>query len=94
VTHPDMTTLDPAALRTELVDSRKALEKDLGIEVVNFCYPAGQYNDEVVAAVEAAGYRGATTVDPGLADRNEPFTLKRIRINRGDGADALETALR
>ncbi|MGB0119494.1 MAG: polysaccharide deacetylase family protein [Solirubrobacterales bacterium] len=92
-THPDLPSLGPEALETELVGSKQKLENDLGIEIVNFCYPAGQYDDEVVAAVEAAGYRGATTVDPGLAERNEPFTLKRIRIDRGDGAEKLEASL-
>jgi len=33
-------------------------------------------------------------VDPGLAERSEPFTLKRIRINRGDSADTLATDLK
>ncbi|MGA7434134.1 MAG: polysaccharide deacetylase family protein [Solirubrobacterales bacterium] len=93
VTHPDLPSLDPDALETELVGSKEKLENDLGIEIVNFCYPAGQYDDEVVAAVEAAGYRGATTVDIGLAQRSEPFTLKRIRIDRDDGAEELEASL-
>ena len=93
ISHPDLTTLDPATLNKELVGSKRELEKDLGVEIVNFCYPAGQYNDAVVAAVEAAGYRGATTVDPGLAERSEPFTLKRIRIDQGDGAEELAASL-
>lgn len=88
ITHPDLTTLDPSALEQELVGSKQQLEKDLGIEIVNFCYPAGQYNDAVAKAVEAAGYRGATTVNPGLAEKSMPFELNRIRIDRGDdGAD-------
>ena len=59
------------------------------MKIVNFCYPAGQYNDTVIAAVEDAGYRGATTVNPGLARKDMPFELDRIRIAQGDGADAL-----
>jgi len=93
ITHPDLPSIDAATLETEVAGSKKQLEKDLGIEIVNFCYPAGQYDDAVVAAVEAAGYRGATTVDPGLADRGEPFTLKRIRIDQGFGAAELASAL-
>lgn len=88
ITHPDLTTLDPSALEQELVGSKEQLEKDLGIEIVNFCYPAGQYNESVAAAVEEAGYRGATTVNPGLAEKSTPYELNRIRIDRGDdGAD-------
>lgn len=93
ITHPDLTTIDAATLKQELVGSKRQLEKELGIEIVNFCYPAGQYNDEVIAAVEAAGYRGATTVNPGLGERSMPFELNRIRIDRGDGADALADKL-
>lgn len=89
ITHPDLTTLDPATLEQELVGSKQELEKDLGIEIINFCYPAGQYNDEVIAAVKKAGYRGATTVNPGLAEKSMPFELNRIRIDSGDGASAL-----
>lgn len=93
ITHPDLTTVDAATLEHELVGSKTQLERDLGIPIVNFCYPAGQYNDEVARAVEAAGYRGATTVNPGLGERSMPFELNRIRIDRGDGAEALATKL-
>ena len=39
----------------------------------------------LVAAVQAAGYLGATTTNPGLGKPTEAFTLKRIRINYSDG---------
>lgn len=93
ITHPDLTTLDPATLEQELVGSKEMLEKDLGIEIVNFCYPAGQYNAEVADAVEAAGYRGATTVNPGLGEKSMPYELDRVRIDNGDGADVLAEKL-
>lgn len=93
ITHPDLTTLDPGALEQELAGSKQQLEDDLGIEIFNFCYPAGRYNDQVKAAVEAAGYRGATTVNPGLAEKTMPFELNRIRINRGDSAQNLAEKL-
>ncbi len=93
ITHPDLPTLDPATLEQELVGSREMLEKDLGIEIVNFCYPAGQYNAEVADAVEAAGYRGATTVNPGLGEKSMPYELNRVRIDNGDGSDVLAEKL-
>ncbi len=89
INHPDLTTLDAASLEEEVAGSKKQMEKELGVKIVNFCYPAGQYNDTVIAAVEDAGYRGATTVNPGLARKDMPFELDRIRIAQGDGADAL-----
>ncbi|MDQ5893846.1 MAG: Polysaccharide deacetylase family protein [Actinomycetota bacterium] len=72
INHFDLTTLDPASLEQELAGSKQQLEDELGIEIVNFCYPAGQYNDTVIEAVKAAGYRGATTVNPGLGERTMP----------------------
>ena len=93
ITHPDLTTLDPASLESEVAGSKAQLEKELGIEIVNFCYPAGRYNDAVIAAVETAGYRGATTVNPGLGEKSMPFELNRIRINRGDDAADLTEKL-
>lgn len=93
ITHPDLTSLDPSQVEAELVDSKRILERDLGIEIINFCYPAGKYDQSVAAAVEAAGYRGATTVDPGLAKRSEPFELKRIRIDGSYGAAELESMM-
>jgi len=93
ITHPDLTQIDSATLQRELTGSKARLERDLGIEIVNFCYPAGQYDDTVIAAVKKAGYRGATTVNPGLAEKSMPFELNRIRIDRGDDAGALATKL-
>jgi peptidoglycan/xylan/chitin deacetylase (PgdA/CDA1 family) len=81
LTHPDLATLDAAALEQEVAGSRRTLEKELGVEIETFCYPAGRYDDTVVAAVEAAGYASATTTDPGLAVESELYRLKRIRVN-------------
>lgn len=93
ITHPDLTTLDATALADELTRSRQILRRRFGVPVNHLCYPAGRYNDAVAAAAEAAGYSTASTTDPGLAASDDPFRLKRIRVNRGDGPAALATAL-
>jgi peptidoglycan/xylan/chitin deacetylase (PgdA/CDA1 family) len=85
LTHPDLTTITDTQLRTELAGSRRALRRRFGPRVAEFfCYPAGRYDARVVAAVRAAGYRGATTVDEGLGAAGDPFTLKRVRVNARD----------
>jgi peptidoglycan/xylan/chitin deacetylase (PgdA/CDA1 family) len=87
LTHPDLTTLDNAALKTELVDSRKLLQEKFRIPVNFFCYPAGKNDARVRAAVKAAGYKGATTVEPGVASKSDnPYELPRIRVNGTDSA--------
>ncbi len=87
LSHPDLTTSDDASLKTELVDSRKLLQEKFKIPVNFFCYPAGKNDARVRAAVEAAGYKGATTVEPGVASKSDnPYLLPRIRVNGTDSA--------
>ncbi len=93
ISHLDLTGLDDARLRYEVAGSRAALRKRFGRPVAFFCYPAGRYDAQVIAAVRAAGYLGATTVDPGLASPNEPYTLKRIRISYTDGVSGFAAKL-
>src|SRR3954452_12358225 len=93
ITHADLTTLDSAGLKKELAGSRRELEDRFGVSVDNFCYPAGQYDDTVIAAVKAAGYRGATTEDPGLSSADSPYTLNRIEIHLSDGLDGFVSKL-
>ena len=92
LTHPDLRTLDDASLVRELAGSRALLRRDFGVPVSFLCYPAGRYDARVEAAARAAGYAGATTVEPGLASPSaDPFALPRIRVN---GTDSAETVLR
>jgi peptidoglycan/xylan/chitin deacetylase (PgdA/CDA1 family) len=94
ISHADLTTLDSARLREEVAGSRADLRRMFSRPVQFFCYPLGHYDARVVAAVRAAGFRGATTENPGLGHPNEPFTLARIRIDPGDGVSGLIAKLR
>jgi peptidoglycan/xylan/chitin deacetylase (PgdA/CDA1 family) len=87
VTHADLTTLDAARLRREVAGSRRLIRERFGVPADAFCYPAGRFDAAVAAAARAAGYRAATTVEPGVArPTGDPFTLPRIRVQAGDGA--------
>ena len=70
--HLDLTTLDAAQLKEEVAGSRAILRREYGVPVENFCYPAGRFDDTVIAAVKAAGYVGATTEIPGYATAKRP----------------------
>jgi peptidoglycan/xylan/chitin deacetylase (PgdA/CDA1 family) len=94
ISHADLTTLDAVQLREEVAGSRTRLRRMFGQPVRFFCYPAGRYDPQVVAAVKAAGYLGATTTDPGLARPSRPFTLERIRVLPGEGARGVAEELR
>jgi len=78
--HSDLTTLEGEALEEEVAGSRKLLQDEYGVPVKNFCYPSGRFDSTVIAAVEAAGYVGATTEIPGLATRDHPYELARIEV--------------
>lgn len=87
--HLDLTTLEPEQLEEEVAGSRKMLQREFGVPVKDFCYPAGQFDSTVIAAVEAAGYTGATTEIPGDAERSSPYELKRFEILGSTGVEGL-----
>jgi peptidoglycan/xylan/chitin deacetylase (PgdA/CDA1 family) len=93
LTHPDLTTLGPAELRNEVAGSRAAIRRRFGVPVEFFCYPAGRYDDAVIAAVREAGFLGATTTNEGLARPDSLFTLNRVRVHASDGVNGLAAKL-
>jgi peptidoglycan/xylan/chitin deacetylase (PgdA/CDA1 family) len=92
-THPDLRYVSPSTLEHEVAGSRAALPHRFGVPADFFCYPSGRYDARVVAAVRAAGYRGATTVEFGLTRPTEPFTLDRVGVDAGEGAGGLASQL-
>jgi peptidoglycan/xylan/chitin deacetylase (PgdA/CDA1 family) len=89
VNHSDLTTVDAAALKEELSGSRQILRREYGVPVKDFCYPAGQFDAAVIAAVEAAGYVTATTEILGYANRESPYELARFEILGSSGVSGL-----
>ncbi len=87
--HLDLTTLDAEQLKEEVAGSREMLRREYGVPVKNFCYPAGQFDATVIAAVKAAGYTGATTEIPGYATRDKPYELDRLEILGSTGVSGL-----
>ena len=92
--HSDLTTLEGEALEEEVAGSRKLLQHEYGVPVKNFCYPSGRFDSTVIAAVEAAGYVGATTEIPGLATKDHPYELARIEVLGSWTVNDLAEALR
>jgi peptidoglycan/xylan/chitin deacetylase (PgdA/CDA1 family) len=89
INHQDLTTLGAAELEEEVAGSRKLLRREYHVPVANFCYPAGQFNETVIEAVEEAGYTGATTEIPGYATRDKPYELARFEILGSTGVSGL-----
>jgi peptidoglycan/xylan/chitin deacetylase (PgdA/CDA1 family) len=91
--HLDLTTLDAARLKEEVAGSREILRRQYGVPVADFCYPAGRFDETVIAAVQAAGYTGATTEIPGYATSESPDELARFEILGSTGVPGLSEDL-
>lgn len=79
MTHRNLRHLSPAEMREEISASKKLLEDRFGVEIRNFCYPYGSWNQTVRDLVVEAGYRTACTLEFGVNDANTPaHELRRI----------------
>jgi peptidoglycan/xylan/chitin deacetylase (PgdA/CDA1 family) len=90
--HRDLTRLEPPDLAAELAGSRADLEDLLGKPVDSIAYPFGRYDEGVLNAARAAGYRTGFSTQPGF-NRNG---IDRFRIRRLDvfGTDTPAVLLR
>ena len=59
--HSDLTKTTAASLRAELIQSREAIEAQLGSAPLALAYPFGFYDQRVIDATRAAGYLMAVT---------------------------------
>jgi peptidoglycan/xylan/chitin deacetylase (PgdA/CDA1 family) len=89
--HADLITLDAQELHYQVAVAREVVHKRYHVPVNWFCYPSGHYDPTVVAAVQAAGYVGSTTVVPGWAHPvDDLYRLHRLRVLGGtSGAELL-----
>lgn len=95
VSHPDLTDLEPTDLMAELVDSRGAIGKEIGVVPYALSYPAGAYDAAVIEAARAAGYRVAVTTNKG--EEGNPtgvFEMKRRRVHPTTSLEAFARLLR
>lgn len=82
-THPRLSCCTDAALRDEIDGCKADLEDRLGCAVTQFCYPYGDVDDHVAAAVRLAGYAAATTTRRGRAVAGaDLWQLPRIQVAR------------
>jgi len=76
VSHVELTTLPPDAVRSELRDSKTWLEETLGHEIQAFCYPFGRFTHEIAALVASEGYACARTCQLNRRDvPRDPYLM-------------------
>jgi peptidoglycan/xylan/chitin deacetylase (PgdA/CDA1 family) len=84
-THPTLSELDDAALRSEIAGSRADLESRLEQPPVLFAYPYGQHDERVRDFVAEAGYRLAFTTLPGMNGAGtDRYCLHRLSVKSWD----------
>lgn len=93
VTHPYLQRVSTEQVRSEVGDSRKQIEDQIGRSVEFFCYPSGDAGPREMNLAREAGYRASVTVHPGL---NRPGidlqALRRTEITQND--EGLNLALK
>lgn len=81
MSHLDLTTISQNQANSQTSDSKLKLESIVGHPILDFCYPAGKYNDDVISILESTGYKSAVTTKSGISDTNSNlFELPRIRM--------------
>ena len=77
LTHQDLTTISPEAVRREAEDSKRLLEQVLDRPVPDFCYPFAHHDMAARRTVSEVGYRAAYAGEPPTLDL---FALPRMMV--------------
>ncbi|MCP4255715.1 MAG: polysaccharide deacetylase family protein [Candidatus Scalindua sp.] len=81
VSHPILTNEQTDVVEDEICRSKEIIEKETGRDVFHFCYPNGNYNDEIKKNVSGS-YNSACTTNAGFVSKNSDiYALNRIGIN-------------
>lgn len=80
-THSILTSCSDRQLEVEVNGSREALMTCCRVPVDSFCYPNGDHDSRVVAALRRAGYARAVTTLPGAnVAKRDLLTLRRCDL--------------
>lgn len=93
--HKDLTKLDEAKLKDEIIDGKKNLEKKLGFKLNYFAYPKGKYSSKIIKVVKQAGFEAAFTINGGpiRIDESCSYKISRVVINRFQNFEEFKTLL-
>jgi peptidoglycan/xylan/chitin deacetylase (PgdA/CDA1 family) len=100
VTHPQLRTLRPEAVRDEVQRSKGTIEEKLGSPVGTFAYPYAlpetdrSFRASLRRILEEAGYQAGVSTIIGTADRTgDRFFMKRLPANSADDHRLFEAKL-
>jgi len=82
ITHADLTAISKLKAKREISNCKTELERIYKVEVTDFCYPFGRFNETVCSITKNSGYLSATTMLRGrVNDKSNQYMLPRIPIN-------------
>ncbi len=82
VDHTDLTQLSLQEAKYQIEQARSLLQAVFGQRIESFCYPYGQYNADICALTQAAGYSNSTIVSRGLAlPSDNLYALPRVTVS-------------
>lgn len=82
-THSDFHDLSQVEIEEEIINSKRKLEKMLGVKIDYFAYPKGKFTDDVLKAVKKAGYKAAFSCKTGYIEKGaNKWLLPRTVINK------------
>lgn len=82
-THRKFQNLGEEALRDEIVQGKKNLEKRLGFRLKYFTYPNGFYSSKIIDIIKEAGFEFAFNVDGGAVNKSHfPYKVERVVVNK------------
>ena len=85
-THSFLSILSKEDIAKEIKDSKSFLEERLQLPIEFFCYPYGDYNEEIIDMVKGSGYKGALSTKRGLVRRNDNrFEIRRLFVSNITG---------
>ena len=92
--HVDLRNRSYDYLVYQIVGIQEAIRYHTGRLPRFFCYPSGQYDADVIAVLESAGYWGAVTTAWGETHtRDDLFEMPRLRIRGGDTLESFTDKL-
>lgn len=80
VSHVDLTRLSDEALKTEVLESKKEIEKYIQKPVLSFCYPSGRHDDRTVEEVKKYYIFARTTQYGKNFSVENRFQIPALRI--------------
>lgn len=90
--HPFLNKISEHALRSEIIDSKRIIEKHLGAPITAFASPFGYFDDTVVSLIKEAGYTSGRTLQRGVYHTNNNLLqLKSVLV--GDNFNAFKNVL-